>query len=85
MKVKYIFNLDNEESNDKFNLKLAQNAFDMYLALDAISNIRRNLEKGYVYYKGDEGEDTYTIESDKLIDDLSDILSNSKYWDVQEC
>lgn len=50
MKVIYNLDLDNEDSNDKFDLKLIQNASLMYLALSNISEDLRTYRKGYISY-----------------------------------
>ena len=86
MKVIYEFEPDPEKNMDQYKLELMQFAEDMYSSLSDIDNLVRNLRKGYVYYPPESEEelkdDKYAlIDIDKLIDDLSDILSESKYYD----
>ena len=83
MKVTYHYDLDNEDANDKFNLNLAHHAFDMYSALDDLYQLKRNLEKGYVYYKTEEDEEKNIVDVDRLIDDLCEILSSSRFYKLQ--
>jgi hypothetical protein len=87
VKVTYLFDLDKEDSNDKFNLALTQHAFDMYTALDKLDNLRRNLYKGYEYYnvknQGSEDESS-EVDVDKLLDALSDIICSSGYFEASE-
>lgn len=86
MKIIYELEPDPEKNNDEYELKLIQNAHAMLSALNDLDDLKRHLYKGYIYYpKENETEqdiDKYErIDINKLIDDLSEILIDSKYHD----
>ena len=87
MKVIYEFNPDDEDTNDEFELSLLQIASSMNSALYKLDNIRRNLDKGYVYYDpkddGDEDDKYARIDIERLIDDLSGVMQDSKIYDIE--
>lgn len=88
MKIIYEFEPDHENNNDQYELKLVQNASNMASALSSLDDLRRALYKGYKYYPSkeeiteEEMENRYSrIEVDSLIEDLGEILIDSKYYD----
>jgi len=86
MKVRYEFNPSDESKDDRNDLKIFQNSMEMYIALSDLTNIIRNLNKGYVYYDTEneiEPEDVFSrIHIDKLIDDLNEVICDSKISDL---
>ena len=87
MKVIYEFYLDDPENNDdRTDLKIIQNANNMYLAITELDDVCRSLRKGYVYQKDeeeDEAEAPYCkINVDLLLDNLHEILSDSNVMDI---
>jgi len=94
MKVIYEFNPDSEESDDINNLKMFQNASNMYIALTDLDNLRRSLYKGWKYYDDstdlldddkpeDKDENVYSrINVDELLDDIVSILNDSKIFEI---
>lgn len=95
MKVTYEFYTGDEYSNDQSDLKIFQNSMDMHTALSSLDSLVRNLNKGYKYYPPDSlDEDPFNnlFEEDspfaminvyELLDDISEILINSKYYDSE--
>jgi len=87
MKVVFEFNLDDSEDNDdKTDLKIFQNASEMYLALTELDNVCRNLRKGYVYQKDEEEEEDAIfskINVDLLLDNLHEILTDSNIHKIE--
>lgn len=85
MKVIYEFT----EPEDKDERHLFEISSDMYDALFELDNIRRNLYKGYKYFKEEntqasEEEEKYSkIDVDLLIDDISDIVCNSRIDEIR--
>ena len=86
MKVIFEFDPSDDSKDDRNDLKIFQNSMEMYIALGDLTNIIRNLNKGYVYYDTEnesEGEDPFSrIHVDKLIDDLNEVICDSKISDI---
>lgn len=90
MKVTYEFDLDNQELADRYQMKKLQNTDAFYDALYELDNLRRNLCKGYKYYKDNKNneasdDEVYSlINTDLLIDDIIEILQDSNYHLISE-
>jgi len=93
MKVTYKFDLNNsDDNNDDYLLKVFNISQDMFDAFDALDNIRRDLHKGYRYYKdsdsdsdemSDDMNDNFSqIDVDLLLNDLEDVLTSSNISSV---
>lgn len=87
MIVKYEFNLNDKENDDEYELNLVQIAKPMFNSLEDLDDLRRNLNKGYRYFPAEEDKadnDKYEkINLNKLLDDLSEILTESKIFDIE--
>jgi len=74
-------------NNDFYDFVIYQRANDLYMAMTELDNVRRNLNKGYVYYaekqpQQEENSPYSLINVDKLVDDISEILSDSRVHEI---
>ena len=74
-------------NNDFYDLIVFQRANAMYMSLTELYNIRRKLYKGWDYYaetqpEGEEDSKYSLINVDKLLDDIWEIIIDSKIDEI---
>ena len=72
MKVIYKYNLDDEKTNDRFDLLLNEKSYGMYKALDKIQIYIREINKGWCEDK-----------EDAILDKIQSFISESGYYDIE--
>jgi len=72
MKVKYEFDLDDMDKNDKYELELIQRAHAMHSALSDIREYIRQLNKGWM--EDDKGQ---------ILDSISDYIEESRIYEIE--